>query len=123
MFIENIQLGKKIEQEIITRERFSRLLSPNVDEQVISGQLEVKLGGTLVRECSVFNSDIRGFTRMSEGASAESMVELIFKYEGTLDKFMGDGIMAFWGAPVTQPDDPIRSVHCALDQMEVLGHF
>jgi adenylate cyclase len=134
MFIENIQLGKKIEQEIITRERFSRLLSPNVAEQVISGKLEVKLGGTLVRECTVFNSDIRGFTRMSEGASAESMVELlneyfelmveaIFKYEGTLDKFMGDGIMAFWGAPVTQPDDPIRAVHCALDQMEVLGRY
>jgi adenylate cyclase len=134
MFIENIQLGKKIEQEIITRERFSRLLSPNVAEQVISGKLEVKLGGTLVRECTVFNSDIRGFTRMSEGASAESMVELlneyfelmveaIFKYEGTLDKFMGDGIMAFWGAPVNQTDDPIRAVHCALDQMEVLGRY
>jgi adenylate cyclase len=134
MFIENIQLGKKIEKEIVTRERFSRLLSPNVAEQVISGKLEVKLGGQLVRECTVFNSDIRGFTRMSEGASAESMVELlneyfeqmvetIFKYEGTLDKFMGDGIMAFWGAPVNQPDDAIRSVSCALDQMEALGRF
>jgi adenylate cyclase len=134
MFIENIQLGKKIEQEIVTRERFSRLLSPNVAEQVISGALEVKKGGTLVRECTVFNSDIRGFTRMSEGASAESMVELlndyfeqmvevIFKYEGTLDKFMGDGIMAFWGAPAVHPDDAIRSVQAALDQMEALGKF
>jgi adenylate cyclase len=134
MFIENIQLGKKIEQEIVTRERFSRLLSPNVAEQVISGKLEVKKGGQLVRECTIFNSDIRGFTRMSEGASAEEMVELlneyfeqmvetIFKYDGTLDKFMGDGIMAFWGAPVSRPDDAIRSVHCALDQMEVLGKF
>jgi adenylate cyclase len=134
MFIENIQLAKKIEQEIVTRERFSRLLSPNVAEQVISGKLEVKKGGQLVQECTVFNSDIRGFTRMSEGASAESMVELlneyfeqmvetIFKYEGTLDKFMGDGIMAFWGAPVNHPDDAVRSVHCALDQMEALGRF
>jgi adenylate cyclase len=134
MFIENIQLAKKIEQEIVTRERFSRLLSPNVAEQVIAGRLEVKKGGHLVRECTVFNSDIRGFTRMSEGATAESMVELlneyfenmvetIFKYEGTLDKFMGDGIMAFWGAPIAHPDDPIRSVQCALDQMEVLGKF
>jgi adenylate cyclase len=134
MFIENIQLGKKIEQEIVTRERFSRLLSPNVAEQVISGALEVKKGGTLVKECTVFNSDIRGFTRMSEGASAESMVvllndyfeqmvEVIFKYEGTLDKFMGDGIMAFWGAPVLHPDDAVRSVQAALDQMEALGKF
>lgn len=134
MFIENNLLAKKIEQEIVNRERFSRLLSPNVAEQVLSGKLEVKKGGTHVPECTVFNSDIRGFTRMSEGATAgvinellneyfELMVETIFKYEGTLDKFMGDGIMAFWGAPVSHPDDAIRSVQCALDQMEVLGRF
>ena len=41
------------------------------------------------------------------------MVETIFKYDGTLDKFMGDGIMAFWGAPVHHPDDAVRSVQCA----------
>ena len=70
MFIENTLLAKKVEQEIVARERFSRLLSPNVAEQVLSGQLEVKKGGSLVQECTVFNSDIRGFTRMSEGASA-----------------------------------------------------
>jgi adenylate cyclase len=134
MFIENNLLAQKVEKEIVTRERFSRLLSPNVAEQVISGKLEVKQGGQLVKECTVFNSDIRGFTRMSEGTSAELMVELlneyfelmvdtIFKYEGTLDKFMGDGIMAMWGAPASHPDDAIRSVQCAIEQMEVLGKF
>ena len=134
MFIENNLLAKKMEQEIVNRERFSRLLSPNVAEQVLSGKLEVKKGGVHVPECTVFNSDIRGFTRMSEGATAgvmiellndyfEEMVETIFKYEGTLDKFMGDGIMAFWGAPMNHPDDAIRSVQCALDQMESLGRF
>jgi len=51
------------------------------------------------------------------------MVETVFKYEGTLDKFMGDGIMAFWGAPLAHPDDAARCVRCALDQMEVLGRF
>ena len=134
MFIENNLLAKRVEQEIMTRERFSRLLSPNVAEQVISGKLEVKKGGVHVPECTVFNSDIRGFTRMSEGATAgvinellndyfELMVETIFKYEGTLDKFMGDGIMAFWGAPAVHADDAVRSVQCALDQMEGLGKF
>jgi adenylate cyclase len=134
MFIENNLLARKIEQEIVNRERFSRLLSPNVAEQVLSGKLEVKKGGVHVQECTVFNSDIRGFTRMSEGATAgvmiellneyfELMVETIFKYEGTLDKFMGDGIMAFWGAPMAHPDDAVRTVQCALDQMEVLGRF
>jgi adenylate cyclase len=134
MFIEINILGKKIEQEIVTRERFSRLLSPNVAERVISGQLEIKKGGELVRECTVFNSDIRGFTRMSEKTEPqlivdmlneyfEHMVETIFKYEGTLDKFMGDGIMALWGAPMVHPDDPALAVQCALEQMQVLGEF
>ncbi|HEY5961964.1 MAG TPA: FHA domain-containing protein, partial [Polyangiaceae bacterium] len=62
MFIEINILGKKIEQEIVNRERFSRLLSPNIAERVLSGELEVKKGGQLVPECTVFNSDIRGFT-------------------------------------------------------------
>jgi adenylate cyclase len=134
MFIEINILGKKIEQEIINRERFSRLLSPNIAQRVLSGELEVKKGGQFVQECTVFNSDIRGFTRMSEGARPEGivemlneyfeqMVETVFKYEGTLDKFMGDGIMALWGAPVMHPDDALRCVSCALEQMEVLGRF
>ena len=134
MFIEINILGKKIEQEIVNRERFSRLLSPNVAKRVLSGELEVKKGGQLVRECTVFNSDIRGFTPLSEGRAPELLVEMlneyfelmvetVFKYEGTLDKFMGDGIMALWGAPVMHPDDPLLCVSCALEQMEVLGRF
>jgi adenylate cyclase len=134
MFIEINILGKKVEQEIVNRERFSRLLSPNIAQRVISGELEVKKGGQLVQECTVFNSDIRGFTRMSEGAPPESIVEMLndyfetmvdtlFKYEGTLDKFMGDGIMALWGAPVVHADDALRCVMCSIEQMEVLGRF
>ena len=53
----------------------------------------------------------------------EAMVEVIFKYDGTLDKFMGDGIMALWGSPVLHDDDPERAVECALEQMAVLGRF
>jgi len=131
MFIEINILGKKVEQEIVNRERFSRLLSPNLAEKVFSGELEVKKGGQLVQSCTVFNSDIRGFTSMSETATPESVVEMlneyfelmvdtVFRFEGTLDKFMGDGIMALWGAPVAHEDDAIRSVECALEQRRVL---
>lgn len=134
MFIENTILAKKVEQEILVRDRFQRLVAPNVAEQMISGKLEVKKGGQLIQELTIYNSDIRGFTAMSEGTSAETLVEMLneyfelmvetlFKYEGTLDKFMGDGIMAFWGAPLVHRDDAIRCVQCALDQMEVLGRF
>jgi adenylate cyclase len=134
MFIENTILAKKVEQEIILRDRFMRLVAPNVAEQMVSGKLEVKKGGQLVQELTVFNTDIRGFTAMSEGTAAETLVEMlneyfelmvetIFKYEGTLDKFMGDGIMGFWGAPLAHRDDAVRCVQCALDQMQILGRF
>jgi adenylate cyclase len=134
MFIENTILAKKVEQEIVVRDRFARLVAPNVAEQIMSGKLEVKKGGQLVHDLTIFNSDIRGFTAMSEGTTAEVivemlneyfelMVETLFKYEGTLDKFMGDGIMAFWGAPLAHRDDAVRCVQCAIDQMEVLGWF
>ena len=134
MFIEINILGKKVENEILTRERFSRMVAPNIAERVMAGLLEVKPGGQRVEECTVFNSDIRGFTAMSENTSPEILVEMLneyfeemvdtlFKYEGTLDKFMGDGIMAIWGAPVAHPDDVVRSISCALEMGEVLGHF
>jgi adenylate cyclase len=134
MFIENTILAKKVEQEILVRDRFQRLVAPNVAEMMISGKLDVRKGGQLIQELTIYNSDIRGFTAMSEGTSAETLVEMLneyfelmvetlFKYEGTLDKFMGDGIMAFWGAPLVHRDDAIRCVQCALDQMEVLGRF
>lgn len=134
MFIEINILGKKVENEIVTRERLSRLLSPNVAERIVSGALSMQKGGSLVKECTVFNSDIRGFTRMSEGAQPQTVVEMlndyfelmvdsIFKFEGTLDKFMGDGIMALWGTPVQHPDDAVRSVQSALEQMEILGRW
>jgi adenylate cyclase len=132
MFIEVNILGKKIEAEIVTRERFSRLLSPNLAAKVASGELEVKPGGQRVEECTVFNSDIRGFTAMSETMTPEAlvvmlneyferMVETLFKYGGTLDKFMGDGIMALWGAPVVTPHDAVASVQCALEMGHTLG--
>jgi len=131
MLISNSMLAVKVQKEIITRERFSRLLSPNVAEQVVSGKLDIKKGGIQVPMATVFNSDLRGFTKMSEETTAEKMVEIlneyfelmvetIFKFEGTLDKFMGDGIMAFWGAPAVRSDDAIRCVQCALEQMDVL---
>lgn len=134
MFIQLNILAKKIEEETLRRERFSRLLSPNVAERVLSGMLEVKQGGELVERCTVFNSDIRGFTSLSETTRPEALVELlndyfeqmtdtVFKHEGTLDKYMGDGLMAVWGAPVATEDGAVRAVTCALEQMALLGQL
>jgi adenylate cyclase len=131
--IQNSLYAKKLQHEALTRERFQRLLSPAIAEQVVSGKMEVAKGGEL-RETTVLFSDIRGFTSMSESRDAqdivdmlneyfEQMVEIVFRYEGTLDKFVGDEIMALYGSPVRHPDDPIRAVRTALDMLEVLQQW
>lgn len=127
-FIGNIHLTRKIEQEALTREKFLRMMSPNLAEQVMSGRLSVEKGGA-DREITVLFADIRGFTAMSEQRRAgeivgmlneyfELMVEIIFKYEGTLDKFIGDAIMVVWGAPVAQPDHAVRAVKTAIEMQQ-----
>src|SRR5207244_7354652 len=79
----------------------------------------------------IFFSDIRGFTAMSETMSADDiatllteyfteMVELVFEHGGTLDKFMGDAMLALWGAPIVHEDDADRAMQCALDQLTAL---
>lgn len=131
--IQNGLFARKIEKEALTRERFQRLLSPAIAELVVRGEVEVEKGGQ-ARDTTVFFSDIRGFTAMSETRTAqeivdmlneyfEQMVELIFKHEGTLDKFVGDEIMALFGAPVAHPDDAYRAVKVAVEQLRILEEW
>jgi adenylate cyclase len=131
--IQNSLYAAKLEQAAVARERVSRLLPPAIALQVMEGKVELKKGGE-VRETTVLFSDIRGFTPMSESSPAsalvdmlneyfERMVEVIFKYEGTLDKFVGDEIMALFGAPVSHPDDALRAVKTALEMKDVLEQF
>jgi len=131
--IQNGLYALKIEREALTRQRFQRLLSPAIAELVVSGDVEVEKGGQS-RPTTVFFSDIRGFTAMSERKSAqdivdmlneyfELMVEIVFKHEGTLDKFVGDEIMALFGAPVAHEDDPYRAVKVAVEQIHALEEW
>lgn len=130
MAVQNSLFARKLEREAVTRERFQRLLSPQIAQQVIDGKVEITKGGE-ARQTTVLFSDIRGFTAMSEHENPqiivdmvneyfELMVEVIFKYEGTLDKFVGDEIMALFGAPVGHSDDPIRAVRTAIEMLDVL---
>jgi len=131
--IHNSQLAREIEQEAKTRAQFQRLLSPNLVDQVVQGKLQLEKGGAL-SEVTLLFSDIRGFTSMSESREPqeivrmlneyfELMVDVIFKYEGTLDKFVGDEIIALFGAPVAMQSAELKAVQCALDMMRVLSEF
>jgi adenylate cyclase len=131
--IHNSQLARKIEHEAKTRAQFQRLLSPNLVDQVVQGKLQLEKGGAL-SEITLLFSDIRGFTSMSESRAPqeivrmlneyfELMVDVIFQYEGTLDKFVGDEVIALFGAPVAMVNAELKAVQCALDMMTVLSEF
>ena len=122
---ERKKAEEKSRQETATRERFQRLLSPDLAEMVVSGALNVEKGG-INRVATVMFVDIREFTSMSENIQAaevlqmlneyyEKIVDIVFAHEGTVDKFIGDAIMVIWGAPVSHDDDPARAVRAAVD--------
>lgn len=113
---------------------FGRFLDPKVVGEIAEqGLLE---HSRLARDCtiSILFSDIRNFTTLSESRPAVELmallneyfsrqVDVIFRHEGTLDKFIGDAIMAFWGAPVAMPDHADRAISAALDMVDVLEAF
>ncbi len=113
---------------------FNRFLDPRVvDSLVAQGETPRSMSGK-AREITVLFSDIRGFTTMSEKRSPEEIVallnryfslqvEIIFRHGGTLDKFIGDAIMAFWGAPQEDPQHAAHAVAAALEMEQCLLRF
>jgi len=106
------------------RTAFSRYLAPSVVEQLASHPERLKLGGEM-RDMTLLFCDIRGFTTISEGLDAQGltsfinrfltpMTNLILAAGGTIDKYMGDAIMAFWNAPLDVPDHAARACRAAL---------
>lgn len=131
--IQNARLASRIEREAQTRAQISRLIPPSVVEQVVKGELTIEKGGRLT-ECTMLFSDIRGFTTMSDGRPAqeivntlneyfEVMVDILFKYSGTLDKFVGDEIIGLFGAPIQIEDAPFKAVACAIAMLQALEEF
>ncbi|MFW5716811.1 MAG: CHASE2 domain-containing protein [Spirochaetota bacterium] len=118
------------EKRMIT-EMFGKYVSPQVVDELI--ETPPVLGG-VEQEITVVFSDIRGFTDMSENMTSQELVkylngyltamtDVILEYNGTLDKYVGDEIMCFWGAPLPQKDHRILACKCALRQMEALAEF
>jgi adenylate cyclase len=134
--VERARLNQKILAEEKKRERLGRFLSPQVTARILatSESQGAALGVPEVKEVSVLFADIVGFTAMSEKMSPAAvslflndyfsrMTDIIFKYEGTLDKYIGDAIMAVFGAPLDMPDHAARSIKAAMEMMERLEEF
>ncbi|MGR3220083.1 MAG: adenylate/guanylate cyclase domain-containing protein, partial [Candidatus Anammoxibacter sp.] len=107
------------------RNTFGRYLSDEIVDNILDTPEGLELGGEK-REVTIMMSDLRGFTSIGENLSPEgvvkmlniyldTMTELILKYNGTIDEFIGDGILTIFGAPILREDDASRAVACAID--------
>jgi adenylate cyclase len=124
--IERARLHEHVEEEKRIRGRLERYHSPQVIEEIIAGS---QAGGSLkkarTKDVTIMFADLVGFTTWSEKMPAEDLAALltrfftlasdaVFSREGTIDKFIGDAVMAFFGAPIDQPDHAARAVSAAL---------
>jgi adenylate cyclase len=123
------------QQKALIKNVFSHYISSAVVNELVANPEKAKLGGDR-RELTVFFSDIKGFTSISElyHNNPEGLVELlneyldemtsiVLKYGGTLDKYEGDAVMAFWGAPIPQKDHALRSCLAALEMQKRLAEL
>lgn len=128
--IENSQFAERIRRETLARSNFERYFTPQLAKRIASSAGATRLGGDK-RKVAVLFSDIRGFTALSETMNPDDMarllseyftemVDCVFRHEGTLDKFIGDAVMAQWGAPIGDPLDPDKAMRAAMDMIREL---
>lgn len=123
--IDNAMTHQQLSHQAVQRAALERFLSPAVVEMVAAHPDEVRLGG-VSQEVSVLFADIRGFTGISENMPPPKVVEIlndyftrvtdvIFGNDGTLDKYLGDGVMAVFGAPISRDNDARNAVRAAIE--------
>ncbi len=130
--VENARAHERLAREEVARANYSRFLPEYVVKQMLENPESFKLGG-VNQTITVLFADIRGFTRISEHAQPEkivgllnryfsAMTDIIFAHGGTLDKYLGDGLMALFGAPSATPQDASNALNAAVAmQRRVMG--
>jgi len=124
MAIHNVQLHEQVVEAEKRRQDFGRFLSPDLVERIMTSGASFELGGQKTEATTIF-CDIRGFTNISERSAPQEIVamlnehftavtEIIFHYQGTINKFIGDEVMAVFGAPFSTGDEPFQAVCAAI---------
>lgn len=127
--VDNAMAHEKIAQQSLQRSALERFLSPEVVEMVVANP-DIRLGG-VNQEVTVMFADIRGFTTMSETMEPGRVVEILNEYftrvtdvifdnGGTLDKYIGDAVMAVFGAPISKGNDAAAAVNSAIQIQRLL---
>jgi adenylate cyclase len=130
--ITSVRMIREEREKRKIRKSFSQYLSPGVIDLIERDPEKYIRPGGEMKELSVLFSDIRGFTTISESLTPDELVlllneyfgkmtDIIFATDGTLDKYIGDAIMAFWGSPYPQSDHAFRSCSCALQMVRGLA--
>jgi adenylate cyclase len=131
--IENAQLVERIQKEAVMRQNFQKMFAPQLVDKIVSGDLKIEKGGTL-KNVTVMFTDIRAFTQLVHKAPPQEVVKLlneyfeilvdvIFDYDGIVDKFIGDSVMALWGTPVDDPERSRKAVEAAAEIQRELDRF
>ncbi|OYV66469.1 MAG: hypothetical protein B7Z72_11290 [Gemmatimonadetes bacterium 21-71-4] len=127
---EKGQLSERARRDAMARENFTHYFTPMHAERIATDPHAARLGGE-TRPAAVLFSDVRGFTGLTETMDPPStarllsemfaeLVECVIRSGGTVDKFMGDAVMAQWGAPETLGDEADRAIEAALDMLNAL---
>lgn len=130
---DNARSHEELSKRVLERQALGRFLSSAIVDRILANPDQVHLGGEN-QTVTILFADIRGFTRMSEKMEPHQVVELlneffaemtdlVFENGGTLDKYLGDGIMVLFGAPIAKPDDALRATRTGMDMQVALARL